>query len=142
MTLSDYLLAEVPLLSTEANHHQLMSQAYSTVCAPSSALRLQLTMPATPRDTKAKRTPFKPKEPLPVAERLPKLYRGLVDQVEGSHFAGAIKTCRKSMSTSIPDMRLRLMISPFARSRVILGISDSSIPTSTYGRLHLGSSRP
>jgi signal recognition particle subunit SRP72 len=61
-------------------------------------------MPAAPRDTKTKRTPFKPKEPLPVEQRLPKLYRGLVDQVEGSHFAGAIKTCRKSMYISIPGI--------------------------------------
>ena len=132
----------MPLLSTEANHLTLPVHVQAYVPPNSSALQLHLTMPAAPKDTKAKRTPFKPKEPLPVAERLPKLYRGLVDQVEGSHFAGAIKTCRKSMSTSTPAMSVLLMISPLSRSRIVFGIPDASIPASTYRRLHLGFSRP
>jgi len=98
-------------------------------------------MPAAQRDTKAKRTPFKPKEPLPVAERLPKLYRGLVDQVEGSHFAGAIKTCRKSMITSMGGKSLMLISSPFSRPGLCLGIPDFVVPTPSYRRLHFGSSR-
>lgn len=98
-------------------------------------------MPAAQRDAKAKRTPFKPKEPLPVAERLPKLYRGLVDQVEGSHFAGAIKTCRKSMSTSMGEKSPMLISSPFSRFGLCLGIPDFIVPTPSYQRLHFGSSR-
>jgi len=98
-------------------------------------------MPATTRETEPKRVQFKPKEPLPVQQRLPKLYRGLVDQVEGSHFAGAIKTCRKSESTSIPGASLMLISSPFSRPRICLGVPDSVVPTSTYRRLHLGPNR-
>lgn len=59
-------------------------------------LSLQSTMPAAAKDSKPRRTPFKPKDPLPAEERLPKLYRALTDQVEGSHFDGAVKTCKKS----------------------------------------------
>jgi len=43
------------------------------------------------------KTPFKPKPPRPAAERLPKLYRGLTDQINEGHLANAKKTCRKSM---------------------------------------------
>lgn len=53
-------------------------------------------MPAAAKEGKTKRTPFQPKAARPVEERLPKLYRALTDQVEGSHFAGAMKTCKKS----------------------------------------------
>lgn len=53
-------------------------------------------MPAATKTAPKNRTPFQPKPPRPVEERLPKLYRALTDQVEGSHFTGAITTCKKS----------------------------------------------
>jgi hypothetical protein len=89
-------------------------------------------MPAAQKDTKAKRTPFKPKEPLPAAERLPKLYRALTDQVEGSHFAGAIKTCQKSVFLSHQRKSHELMYSPLTGPTIISSISNSAFPPPAY----------
>jgi len=65
-----------------------------------------LTMPpqrnttSTSKATSAK-TPFTPKPPRPAAERLPKLYRGLTDQINEGHLANAKKTCKKSESRAV-----------------------------------------
>ena len=37
-----------------------------------------------------------PKQPLPVADRLKRLFTSLCAQIDGGHFANAIKTCDKS----------------------------------------------
>lgn len=39
-----------------------------------------------------------PKQPLPVAERLKRLFTSLCAQIDGGHFTNAIKTCDKSAS--------------------------------------------
>lgn len=41
---------------------------------------------------------FTPRAPLPAAERLPKLYRALTDQVHDNHFDNAKKTCKRILS--------------------------------------------
>ena len=45
-----------------------------------------------------------PKQPLPVADRLKRLFTSLCAQLDGGHFANAIKTCDKS---AFPDDALR-----------------------------------
>ena len=47
------------------------------------------------------RRKFTPRPPRSAGERLPRLYRGLTDQVDEGHFANAIKTCKKSGSYSL-----------------------------------------
>ena len=37
-----------------------------------------------------------PKQPIPVPERLKRLFTSLVAQIDGGHLANAIKTCDKS----------------------------------------------
>ncbi|KAI9063949.1 hypothetical protein FKP32DRAFT_1591982 [Trametes sanguinea] len=62
-------------------------------------------MPPKPSTTKAapkpgskpgqKRQKAAPKQPLPVADRLKRLFTSLCAQIDGGHFANAIKTCDK-----------------------------------------------
>lgn len=42
-----------------------------------------------------------PKQPIPAAERLRRLFTSLCAQIEGGHFTNAIKTCDKSESAVI-----------------------------------------
>jgi len=44
---------------------------------------------------------FTPRPPAPVAERLPKLYRALTDQVNDGFFDNAKKTCKKGESGGV-----------------------------------------
>lgn len=41
---------------------------------------------------------FTPRAPIPAAERLPRLYRALTDQVNDGYFDNAKKTCKRSES--------------------------------------------
>jgi signal recognition particle subunit SRP72 len=45
----------------------------------------------------------KAKQPLPVPERLKKLFGSLCAQIDGGHFANAIRTCDKSGDTVVHD---------------------------------------
>lgn len=60
-----------------------------------STMPAQRTNNSTSKTSNVK-TPFTPKPPRPAAERLPKLYRGLTDQINEGHLANAKKTCKKS----------------------------------------------
>jgi signal recognition particle subunit SRP72 len=43
-----------------------------------------------------KRKANTPKQPAPVSERLKRLFTSLCAQIDGGHFANAVKTCDKS----------------------------------------------
>ena len=55
----------------------------------------------TVRPSKTARQKAAPKQPLPVADRLKRLFTSLCAQIDGGHFANAIKTCDKSASPRI-----------------------------------------
>ena len=48
------------------------------------------------KSQRAARQKAAPKAPLPVADRLKRLFTSLCAQLDGGHFANAIKTCDKS----------------------------------------------
>lgn len=60
-----------------------------------------------------------PKQPLPVADRLKRLFTSLCAQIDGGYFANAIKTCDKSMCP---------LIRPMASSNHILQYSPEARP--------------
>lgn len=51
-----------------------------------------------------KAAPKTPKQPLPLPDRLKRLFTSLCAQVEGGHFSNAIKTCDKSMVSRIMQL--------------------------------------
>lgn len=52
--------------------------------------------PAAPAAAGKRNKVFTPRPPLSAAERLPKLYRALTDQVNDGYFDNAKQTCKKS----------------------------------------------
>lgn len=52
--------------------------------------------PSSSTKSRVKPAAGKPKQPVPTAERLKRLFASLCAQIDGGHFANAIKTCDKS----------------------------------------------
>ncbi|KAI9638379.1 uncharacterized protein MKK02DRAFT_36142 [Dioszegia hungarica] len=66
-----------------------------------------------PAASAPKKREFKPRPPRSAEERLPKLYHGLTDQVDGGHFQNAIKSCRKILAldpSSVPAFQTLLFL--------------------------------
>ena len=55
-----------------------------------------------------------PKQPLPVADRLKRLFTSLCAQIDGGHFANAIKTCDKSASSALFSFERTLSLTMLA----------------------------
>lgn len=84
-----------------------------------------------------KRKVFTPRPPRPAEERLPKLYHGLTDQVEGGHFENAKKTCSKSRSAVLRIRKPRRAWFTWL-TRAVLTLDPKSIPAfQTLLFLHL-----
>ena len=81
--------------------------------------------PSATKTTPGKKA-FVPRPTRPAEERLPKLYRGLTDQLDEGHFANAIKTCRKSAFLA-SFSGWRLICSPQPGCEVGDGLPDIAV---------------
>jgi signal recognition particle subunit SRP72 len=59
--------------------------------------------PTTTKSTARKHTKAPPRQPLPVPERLKRLFVSLCAQIDGGHFQNALKTCEKILAIDSQD---------------------------------------